>query len=121
MLRDGGPQRFREGDSHASESCSPCVSPVWQSPVWPYCLSSLLLLTTPACHPRQASVMAKMDAARRDLLAATMECSPHVHVGKAILAAVTKFARLEHVPEAITPRDFGVDWKTPAKADLPRM
>ncbi len=71
--------------------------------------------------PRQASVMAKMDAARRDLLAATMECGPHVHVGKEILAAVTKFARLEHVPEAISPRDFGVDWKTPAKADLPRM
>ena len=65
--------------------------------------------------------MAKMDAARRDLLAATMECGPHVHVGKEILAAVTKFARLEHVPEAISPRDFGVDWKTPAKADLPRM
>ena len=59
--------------------------------------------------------MSKMDAARRDLLAAAKQCSPHVKAGRDVLDAVTGFARLQHVPEEITPRDFGVDWKTPAK------
>ena len=66
--------------------------------------------------------MAKMDLARRDLLAAARECAPHARVvGREIVEEVAEFARLKHVPESISPRDFGVEWKTPAKSDMPRM
>ena len=59
--------------------------------------------------------MSKMDAARRDLLAAVKQCSPHVRACRDVLDAVSGFASLQHVPEEIEPRDFGVDWRTPAK------
>ncbi|GAX74978.1 hypothetical protein CEUSTIGMA_g2424.t1 [Chlamydomonas eustigma] len=59
----------------------------------------------------KADVMTAMDTCRRDLLAATRECGPHVHIGKDVLKAVVNFASLRHVTEAITPRNFGVEWK----------